>query len=318
MRLILNTNYNIHSVVAYLDDFLVVAPTRDACLRHLNTLLALLRKLGFWINYNKVEGPTQHLIFLGIELNTVQMTLCLPHEKIADLRSHLQVMLSAKKTSKRQLQSLCGKLNYATRCIYGGRFHLRCLLDVICSLNKPWHRTRVTQSMKEDCCWWLSYMDHFNGTVQMVDPRPLTPVYIDACNEAAGAFYEGHWLHVPWKAHLPAARDLHINAKEVLALEPACQRWGPLWANRKVLVHSDNQAAVAQINRGSSRDPVVMAALRRIFWLSATYNFRLYCVYLPGIRNNVADAASRFYEPNGRSRLFHLLSSSLPIFNASS
>ncbi len=98
----------------------------------------------------------------------------------------------------------------------------------------------------------------------------------------------------------PQAQSLHINAKEVLALEPACVRWAHQWANRKVIVHSDNQAAVAQINRGTSKNPIVMAALRRIFWWSATFNFRLFCVYLPGVRNAVADAASRLHEAGGK------------------
>ena len=141
----------------------------------------------------------------------------------------------------------------------------------------------------------------------MVDPRPLTPVYIDACNEAAAAFYAGDWVHVPWRSYLPEARELHITAKEVLALEPACQRWAPLFAHRKVVVHSDNQAAVSQINKGSSKCPLVMQSLRRIFWLSAIFNFRLHCEYLPGVDNNLADAASRYHESGGQVRLSNLL-----------
>ena len=186
---------------------------------------------------------------------------------------------------------------------YGGRFHVRRLLDVIARLKKPWHHARVTQAMIQDCQWWQSYMRYFNGSVNMVDPRPVTPVYIDSCNVGAGGTFNGDWFHAPWDAFLPEAKDLHINDKEVLALEPACLRWAPLWANRKVLIHSDNQVAVAQINRGSSRSPVVMAALRRIFWWSARFNFLLSCVYLPGVSNTLADAASRLHEPGGGARL---------------
>ena len=80
------------------------------------------------------------MTFLGIDLDTIAMTISLPKSKIDELSSDLQKLASSKKATKRQLQSLCGKLNYATQCVYGGRFHLRRLLDVISALRKPWHR----------------------------------------------------------------------------------------------------------------------------------------------------------------------------------
>ncbi|CAC5385457.1 unnamed protein product [Mytilus coruscus] len=44
--------------------------TYDRCSAALNCLIQLLRKLGFYINWNKVEGPSQRLIFLGILIDT--------------------------------------------------------------------------------------------------------------------------------------------------------------------------------------------------------------------------------------------------------
>ena len=67
-----------YDIVAYLDDFLIVSDTREKCLTGLNTLLTLLRALGFHINYSKLEGPGQRLVFLGITLDTAKMTLEIP------------------------------------------------------------------------------------------------------------------------------------------------------------------------------------------------------------------------------------------------
>ena len=160
--------------------------------------------------------------------------------------------------------------------------------------------------MRADINWWLLFLPTFNGCMPMVEERPACPVSIDACGLAAGAHYLGSWLYTPWEAEV---RDnLHINHKEVLALEPAAAFWAPHWRNRKVYVHSDNQAAVAIINRGSSKHPAVMDSLRRVFWLSAIYNFRLRAVYYPGSSNFLADAVSRLHEPGGGPRLQALLS----------
>ena len=66
---------------------------------------------------------------------------------------------------------------------------------------------------------------------------------------------------------------------------------------------SDNQAAVGMLNRGTARHPLVMEALRWLFWLSATHNFHLMARYIPGARNIAADSASRLLEPNQLTRL---------------
>ena len=74
-----------NSVVVYLDDFLVIAPTQQACQVAYSTLLQLLQDLGFAISWRKVVGPTQKLVFLGIELDTKQCTMALPPTKLAEL-----------------------------------------------------------------------------------------------------------------------------------------------------------------------------------------------------------------------------------------
>lgn len=301
----------LNGLIAYLDDFLIISDTQEQCKLHLNMLLQVLRSLGFWINYHKVEGPSQKLTFLGITIDTVAMTLELPQEKLMDLKQTLSNMIAKKKTTKRKLQSLAGKLNWATQCIYGGRFHLRRIIDCISKLDRPWHRTRVTVDIKLDCEWWLKFMNVFNGSTPIIDNRKGIPVSIDACPKATGAFFIHDWVYCPFKQNSDED-NLHINFKEVLALEPAAQVWGHLWSNRKVFVHTDNQAAACIINKGTCRNSVVMKALRRIFWLSAVYNFRLRAVYYPGRNNELADAVSRLHESKGLNRLNRLLCNLLP------
>ena len=291
-------------IVAYLDDYLIVSESHDQCMTHLRQLIQLLRCLGFSINYGKLRGPAQRLTFLGIILDTTSMTLELPSNKLNELHTQLKDFHSRSKVTKQQLQSLAGKLNWCTQCIFGGRYHLRRILDQLIGLRKPWHRTRVTQAMRADLQWWLSYMALFNGTVKMIEHRPLTPVVIDACPIASGSSYQGDWCYTPFEGQF---EPLCINYKEVLALEPAVLNWGHMWRNHKVLVYSDNQAAVAIINKGSCKHPLVMAALRRIFWDSAIHNYRLEAIYYPATRNLLADAVSRLHEPNGEERLSMLL-----------
>ena len=104
-------------VVAYLDDFIVVADSYEECFTALHMLLALLRLLGFAINYRKVVGP----VFLGIVLDSIKLVLELPKDKLTQLYSSILAMSNKIKITKRELQSLIGKLYWATQCVYGGR-----------------------------------------------------------------------------------------------------------------------------------------------------------------------------------------------------
>ena len=253
------------NLVNYCDDWLVISQTMEECRKTVLELIHVLRKLGFQINYGKVEGPCKSLTFLGIHFNTDTMTLALPSGKLMELKSLLCVSIERQKLSRKELQSLIGKLNWASQVIYDGRFFMRRLIERVNSLERPLHRTRI---------------DVWNGTMPMVDNRPGVPLSTDACRLASGAYFNGVWIYTPWVGAWPeAVKELHINYKEVLALEPAVVAWGHLWCNRKVYIHCDNQAAVAIINKGTSKNSLVMESLRRIYWASAVFNFRLKAVY---------------------------------------
>jgi hypothetical protein len=293
------------NLVYYMDDWLCINEDKELCRAQMADLIMILRKLGFQINYNKVEGPAQSLKFLGIQLNTVAMTLSLSQDKINELKSCIELLKAKLKVSRKELESLVGKLNWASQVIYGGRFFMRRLYDRLNTLRKACHRTRVTRDMRADMEWWLKYLDVWNGTQPMVEQRPGISLATDACNKAAGAYFHGHWIYTPWREAWPQAADLHINHKEVLALEPALAAWAPLLANQRVYVHCDNTCAVATINKGVSKHPIVMQSLRRIFWLSAVFNFRITARYYGGSSNRIADAVSRLHENNGYYNLLN-------------
>ena len=85
------------ATVVYLDDFFIKAETFADCIFALNTLVFLLRKLGFQINWNKVVDPTKKLIFLGIEIDSVDMCLRLPDDKLSQVRQELSRFAARKR-----------------------------------------------------------------------------------------------------------------------------------------------------------------------------------------------------------------------------
>ena len=290
-------------ITVFLDDFLVVADNYEDCIHAINVRLWILRKLGFAINYSKLEGPSQRLVFLGILLDTVAQIMLLPQDTISDLSASLVKFASKSKVTKRQVQSLVGKLNFACQCIYGGRTFLRKLLDKMATLRFAHHRTRVTQEMRGDIGWWTTFLSAFNGTMPMLCTRQGTCIELDACNLAGGVHFQGDILYFPWRECWPEVANEHINHLETLILEPAVNLLAHRWEGQRVFVYSDNKCAVAAINRGHSRNHYVNASLRRVWALSLCHNFRITAIYYPGACNRIADRASRLHEYDGMHKL---------------
>ena len=117
--------------MVYLNDFLVIGSTLVECFEIFNCLLELLQRLGFSINWKKVVPPTQCLIFLGVLIDTFSQSMSLPHDKLVALQELLLSFQHWHRASKRQLQGLAGKLNWACRVVYDGHTFLRHILDTM-------------------------------------------------------------------------------------------------------------------------------------------------------------------------------------------
>lgn len=69
-------------LVIYLDDFLIFSVSREECVNNPKLTISMLLHLGFIINWEKSDlVPNFSCKFLGIIINSREMTLELPPEK---------------------------------------------------------------------------------------------------------------------------------------------------------------------------------------------------------------------------------------------
>ena len=92
-----------YTVLACLDDFLIIKPTQLQRKVAFDTLLNLLKSLGFTVNWTKVVYRTQCLIFLGVEIDTVEFELRLSDDRVSELLSLLEGTSSKRKCTKLHL-----------------------------------------------------------------------------------------------------------------------------------------------------------------------------------------------------------------------
>ncbi|CAG2192937.1 unnamed protein product [Mytilus edulis] len=214
------------TIIAFLDAFSFAKKlSSSACAHALRILIYLLRKLGFSISWSKVVDPCQKLVFLGVEIDSTTLELRLPIKKLDELRRELASFQQRKHVSKKQLQSLAGKLNWASSVVHGGRDFLRRIIDSIMQLKHDRHKMRLGGDILHDIHWWYNFMATFNGKSVLLNTDPVTSVYTDACNTGAGGVFGTDWFYVNWKEDFPFAQSLHINEQEALAVALAVKRW---------------------------------------------------------------------------------------------
>ena len=72
----------------YIDDFITVGdPESDECVTNMTTMQRISYELG--LQEKKTEGPSTCLTFLGIELDTRAMVMCLLDSKLTQLNQAL-------------------------------------------------------------------------------------------------------------------------------------------------------------------------------------------------------------------------------------
>ena len=110
-------------------------------------------------------------------------------------------------------------------------------------------------------------------------------------NEGWGAYWAGQWISDHWTT---VQGEMSIAWKEHYAITIAVNTWGTLWQRRKILIHCDNQTVVSVWEKGSCKSPKIVALIRMLYFCAAHNNFNVCIQHISSIKNNIADALSRF------------------------
>ena len=261
-------------------------------------LIFVLQELGFYINWSKLILPAPVVKFLGFMLDAPHMTVTVPADKMLDATSLIQQALRSTWLPLKAWERLVGKLSFIAKAIYGGRTFLRRVIDLVVQIKRQaWKGARIPKTARADLHWWLLFMEQWNGRALILDGLKIgTELASDASNKAVGAVFGRQVIYQVLTAQ---QKTWHINVKELFAFLVAIREWGLLLARKHLRfvprLHAllDSTTAISWINKGSSKSKQAMVFLREIFWRSATQDFRVTCSHIPGVKNSIADAASR-------------------------
>ena len=294
---ILVYNYGIEDLLHYLDDFILDAPANSVvCASNLQVAVAVVARLGLPLHPQKCLGPASCMVILGIELDTAAQIARLPADKFSALQVALSHWSSRKCCTKKDLQSLIGRLHHACMVVWPGRTFLRRMIDLLSCFRNDSHPIRLNVEFRKDLAWWVEFFGQWNGIsfflFPNLEPLPDFSVSSDASGAIGyGAFMDNEWFNGRWSTvQLP----LSIAYKELFPVVLAAHVCGPGWSRRRIMFHVDNEAVVHILNSRTSPDPNIMHLLRNLLKAAACFSFTFAAIHVPGRNNGIADALSRF------------------------
>ena len=255
----------------------------------------LLASLGLDEALDKATAPDTSITYLGVTFDSISFRKSIPPEKIAELLDLLMTWSTKKNCTKRGLQSLCGKLLWVARCVQHSRVFLSRLLSALKTLSGalPYHKLNLSEEMRLDIVWWLTYIRSFNGVEFIINPTLINFSYKgDACLEGGG----GYHLQEYWSRLLPdwmRGKSVPIHQKEFWVLLVSIRLWGSSWSGSAVELFVDNTAVCQTCTNQKPSDATMATFLREFLYLVVHYKFHPIVSYIGTKENFVADFLSR-------------------------
>ncbi len=283
-------------VLNYLDDWLILAHSRELVSRHRDIVLGHIHSLGLRMNAKKsVLLPSQRTVFLGVRFDSVQMQVRLAPARIPDLTACLARFKLGHHVSVGTCRRLLGLMAAASPVLPLGLLHMRPFLWWMkeLRLHPTVPATRLIRVSHSCCRPLLMWRDpvFLRSGVRMGAIHRRHMITTDASMTGWGAVFEGRPASGEWKEEF---LSWHINCLELRAVFLALKYFLPVLGGYHIIVKTDNMAVMSHINRqGGSRSRTLDRLARHLLLWSQDKFLSLRAVHVLGILNLAADFLSR-------------------------
>ena len=232
-RVIRPVKKRLHSVgqiiFSFIDDFILFAKSPEELSKAAEAALDLLQKLGFSINWEKSNlVPSQNVEFLGVDWDLKDRTLSVPLEKRQEIVRRCTMALNRDCMTRREMECLVGKMNFASAYIQLGRMHLLPLLAWMNLRSSAFSRDRPVQldaQFKKRLMPWLDW-EFLGRAVSLEQVPPSQTLMTDASLDGWCGVLLPHKTVGSWSQDM-----IHhsMNWKELMRCSCPCGASGLCW-----------------------------------------------------------------------------------------
>ena len=283
----------------YLDDWIIVARTREEAALHTAQVVNLAQVMGFVINWKKSElKPTQDMVFLGYHYLLGEGMVKPSQKNWGKLQGILPVFLSHTEVQARLWQTLIGLLVSMEKLVPLGMMHVRAIQF---ALKQQWSQFRgnpgdiihISPEVKKEIAWWSSEREVMIGVPLKVDWDYQTQkqLFTDASTMGWGGHVDNLVVSGIWTEQ---ESTMHINLLEMLAVWNSMRQLIKVLAGKQVMISTDNVTTVFYLRKqgGTKSKQLNDLAADIIQWM-VSHGIQFKCKHVPGKLNVIADQLSR-------------------------
>ena len=298
----------------YLDDFFGGHSSPTIAHQQFKAFLPLLNDLGIPTQPWKCQSPNTIQKILGFLYNSRTRMISIPPAKVHIIISRINHLLELAKTkvSRRQIAKVSGVLMWVSQVIFPAKAMLRRIQYYVDCTKYGWdiRHIRLPATIKADLVWWKRILaSTANGISFDYILKSPQDANIHIWTDAAGTDFlgcgglssTGHYFQLQWSTFRLSAAAIHllqsdIVYKEFFAIVLAALLWAPLFTNKSVTFHCDNQGVVDIISaKNCAYHRTDLMDLMRILAETAILNrFWFWANHISGSDNIEADNLSRF------------------------
>lgn len=282
-------------ISAYIDDLYTQNDTFDGCFQNVQIIVDFFISLGFVIHPTKsCFEPCQIMEYLGMVINTINMTVSLTMKKKLKIIELCEKLLSRQSCKISDIAKLLGYMSFGFLAVKYGKMHYRHLelqkIEAL-SINKGDYEafTILSPMSRNDIRWWRDNVRDAYSDIYQENPKIVLTT--DASLKGWGAVSDSESTGGLFTAEEGSE---HINVLELKAVLFGLKSLLSHVSGSVIKILCDNTTAVCCINNmGSCRSLICNKVTLEIWdWAISQKNW-LMASHIPGVLNEEADYESR-------------------------
>ena len=176
----------------YLDDIVIIGPTRAITARHYEQTLHLLDLMGLQVAIKKLQPPSPCVKWLWIDkyFNVEKNLISIPQAELHEIQRCIAAGAKSQSIIKMQLQRIIRLANHLAKVFIG------CILATLRAAEG--NSITISRHVKADLMWFAKYLSAANGRAILPHNRVVLRIWANAYMDGAGVsdgtrFYTYHF-----------------------------------------------------------------------------------------------------------------------------
>ena len=280
-----------YKVLIYCDDGICVLPKGTAGKTIFKKIFRILGKIGVRLSKLKTIEPTHSLVWIGIEVDTIDFIIRIPEEKIDKAIILVTKWLKISEATLLEWQQLSGKLHYVSSCCPGARHFLSRIYDKVALATRT-GTAAVDFEVRKDLAWFAKFLKKYNGKHFIKNKGFSFTIGTDASLRGGGGNLGKEAFTFNFSPDLLQLSN-SINQLEAFTILAALRLWSDKLKGTNILILCDNKCTIASIQSGRAKDHFMRRIIREIWYTVTTNDITFSLQYIRSAEHVIPDRLSR-------------------------